>query len=123
MLFGIAGFAPLVQRHAVDVIMPDVKHCGGLLELTRIAAMADAEGVNVSPHCPSGPISMAASVHAGAGIRNFSTLELQYGEVPWRGELLTPPERFINGQIAVSERPGFGVALNEDAMRRYALPL
>jgi galactonate dehydratase len=49
VLFGISGFTPLVQRHAVDVIMPDVKHAGGLLELTRIAAAADAEGVAVAP--------------------------------------------------------------------------
>jgi galactonate dehydratase len=123
VLFRVAGFAPLIQRHAVDVIMPDVKHCGGLLELTRIAAAADAEGVKVSPHNPSGPISTAASVHVGAGMRNFSMLELQYGEVPWRSELLTPPERFIKGQIAVSDRPGFGIALNEDAVRRYSLPV
>ena len=123
VLFGVAGFAPLVQRHAVDVIMPDVKHCGGLLELTRIAAAADAEGVTVSPHNPSGPISMAASVQVAAGMRNFNVLELQYGEVPWRGELVTPPERFVNGQIAVPDRPGFGITLNDDAVRRRALPL
>ena len=105
VLFGVAGFAPLYQRLAVDVIMPDVKHCGGLLELTRIAAAADAAGVMVSPHNPSGPISMAASVHVAAGMRNFNLLELQYGEVPWRSEMVTPPERFRNGQITVPDRP------------------
>jgi galactonate dehydratase len=51
-LFGLSGFAPLVRRRAVDTIMPDVKHCGGLLELTRIAAMAADEGVMVAPHNP-----------------------------------------------------------------------
>ena len=123
VLFGVAGFAPLIQRHAIRVIMPDVKHCGGLLELTRIAAAADAEGVAVAPHCPSGPISIAASIQVGAGMKNLSFLELQYGEVPWRSELLMPPERFVNGRITVPDRPGFGVALNDDAVRRRALPL
>jgi galactonate dehydratase len=123
VLFGIAGFAQLMQRHAVDVIMPDVKHCGGLLELTRIAAAADTAGVMVSPHNPSGPISMAASVQVAAGMRNFNVLELQYGEVPWRGELTTPSERFVAGQIAVPDRPGFGITLNENAIRRRTLPL
>ena len=103
--------------------MPDVKHCGGLLELTRIAAAADAEGVAVAPHNPSGPISTAASVQVGAGMRNLNFLELQYGEVPWRAELLRPPERFVNGEIAVPDRPGFGVTLNDNAIRRHALPL
>ena len=123
VLFGVSGFASLVQRRAVDVIMPDVKHCGGLLELTRIAAAADAEGVAVAPHNPSGPISTAASVQVGAGMRNLNFLELQYGEVPWRAELLRPPERFVNGEIAVPDRPGFGVTLNDNAIRRQALPL
>ena len=123
VLFGVAGFAPLVQRHAVDVIMPDVKHCGGLLELTRIAAAADVEGVAVAPHNPSGPISTAASVHVGTGMKNLNFLELQYGEVPWRGELLTPAERFVDGRITVPDRPEFGVRLNENAVRRRALTL
>lgn len=123
VLFGVAGFAPLYQRRAFDVIMPDVKHCGGLLELTHIAAAADGEGVMVSPHNPSGPVSTAASIQVAAGMRNFSFLELQYGEVEWRGELLTPRERFVNGQIAVPDGPGFGIALDEDSIRRRALPL
>jgi len=54
---------------------------------------------------------------------NFNYLELQYGEVDWRGELLAPIERFVNGQIAVPDRPGFGIALNEQAIRRRALAL
>lgn len=120
VLFGVAGFAPLVQRHAVDVIMPDVKHCGGLLELSRIAAAADAEGVRVAPHNPSGPISTAASVQVGAGMKSLDYLELQYGEVPWRAEIVTPPERFVNGRIEVPARTGFGIALNEDVIRRRA---
>jgi galactonate dehydratase len=123
VLFGLSGFAPLVQRHAVDTIMPDVKHCGGLLELTRIAAMAAAEGVMVAPHNPSGPISTAASVQVCAGMKNVNYLELQYGEVPWRSESLTPPERFVNGMIQVPDRPGFGVELNEDLIRSRALAL
>ena len=123
VLFGVAGFAPLYQRRAVDVIMPDVKHCGGLLELTRIAAAAEAAGVAVSPHNPSGPVSTAASVQVAAGMRNFNVLELQYGEVDWRSELLVPVERFVNGQIAVPDRPGFGITLNEQSIRRRALAL
>ena len=122
-LFGLAGFSPLARRKAVDTIMPDVKHCGGLLELTRIAAMAAEEGVMVAPHNPSGPVSTAASVQVCAGMKNVNYLELQYGEVDWRSELLVPPERFINGTIQVPDRPGFGVDLNEAIIRARALPL
>ena len=103
--------------------MPDVKHCGGLQELTHIAAMAASEGVLVAPHNPSGPVSTAASVQACAGLANVNFLELQYGEVDWRSDVLTPPERFDAGAIAVPDRPGFGVELNGDVIRARSLPL
>ena len=120
VLFGLSGFAPLIRRHAVDTIMPDVKHCGGLLELTRIAAIAADEGVLVAPHNPSGPVSTAASVQVCAGMKNVNYLELQYGEVGWRSEVLVPAERFVDGTIEIPDRPGFGVALNHDVIRTRA---
>jgi galactonate dehydratase len=114
VLFGIAGFAPLIKTRAVDVIMPDVKHCGGLLELVRIAAVADSNGVAVAPHNPSGPVSTLASLHACVVLENVSFLEYQWGEVAWRGELLNPPERFAAGALVVPDRPGLGVELNDE---------
>ena len=123
VLFGMNGFAPLIERRAVDVIMPDVKHCGGLLELTRITAAAAARDVLVSPHNPSGPVSTAASVQAAAGAPNVNLLELQYGEVPWRSEVLSPPEQFVGGEIRVSDRPGLGVELNQATIRARGLPI
>jgi galactonate dehydratase len=113
VLFGTKGFAPLCRRQAVQVIMPDVKHCGGLMELTRIAAMAQTDGVSVAPHNPSGPVSTAASIQICAGMANFRLLELQWGEIGWRSELVIPEERFENGSIRVPGRPGFGIQLNE----------
>lgn len=121
MLFGVDGFTPLCRDRAVHVIMPDVKHCGGLLEMTRIAAMAGAHNVSVAPHNPAGPVSTAASVQVCAGMKNFNILEVQWGEVPWRGELLDPPERIVNGTIRVPDAPGFGVKLNDEVAARYKL--
>jgi galactonate dehydratase len=121
ILFGVAGFASLSRDQTVHVIMPDVKHCGGLIELTRIAAVADAYGVTVAPHHPSGPVATAASVHASAVLRNFDVLELQWGEVWWRQDVLSPPERFENGTIQVSERPGLGIELNEAVVRAHLM--
>jgi galactonate dehydratase len=117
ILYGVAGFAPLTRVKAVHVIMPDVKHCGGLLELARIAAVADSDGVTVSPHNPSGPVSTAASVQVCAMLRNFRILEFQWGEVDWRHDLVNPPERFVDGTIGVPDRPGFGIELNEKVVR------
>jgi len=121
VLFGVAGFAGLTRTRAVNVIMPDVKHCGGLLELTRIAAMADADGVAVAPHNPSGPVSTAATVQVCAGLRNFRLLEFQWGEAAWRRDVLEPPEQFVNGSIAVPARPGFGVELNDRVVRAHPI--
>lgn len=121
LLFGVAGFAPLIRNQAVHVIMPDVKHCGGLLELTRIAAAAETEGLAVAPHNPSGPVSTAAAIQACAVLNNFRLLELQWGETEWRPTLLNPPERFENGTVRVSERPGFGIELNEEVARAHLM--
>ena len=101
--------------------MPDVKHCGGLLELTRIAAVAENDGVTVAPHNPSGPVSTAASVQVCAVLRNFRLLEFQWGEVEWRHDVLNPAERFEKGMIRVPERPGFGIELNEAVVRAHLM--
>jgi galactonate dehydratase len=121
VLFGVPGFAELSRKGTVDVIMPDVKHCGGLLELTRIAAAAQRDGVAVAPHNPSGPVSTAASVQVCAVIDNFRLIELQWGEVPWRGEVVSPPERFDTGTIEVPTRPGLGVELNDAVVRAHLM--
>ena len=119
-LFGIEGFGPLCREQAVDVIMPDVKHCGGLLEARKIAAVAELDGIAVSPHNPSGPVATAASAQLCAGLPNFEILEMQWGEAAWRGDLVEPPERFEEGTIAVPEGPGLGVELNQAVARQHA---
>jgi len=120
VLFGIESFVPLCRNRALDIIMPDVKHCGGILEARKIAVVAEVDGVQVSPHNPSGPVATAASVQLCAGMPNFLILEHAWGEAAWRPELVAPPEAFIGGRIRVSERPGFGVELNERIVKAHA---
>jgi galactonate dehydratase len=98
-----------------------VKHCGGLLEMTHIAAMANADEVSVAPHNPSGPVATAATVQICAGMKNFRILELQWGEVSWRSDLVIPPERFERSSIHVPQRPGFGVQLNDKLVKAHLL--
>ncbi len=121
MLFGVSGFLPLCREKAVAVIMPDVKHCGGLLAMTHIAAMAEAHGVGVAPHNPSGPVATVATLHATAGLRNCEILEVQWGEVAWRGEMVGPPEQVTAGQIEIPKLPGFGISWNEQLARKHRL--
>jgi galactonate dehydratase len=121
ILYGVAGFAPLSLSKTVNVIMPDVKHCGGLLELTHIAAAAEQDGVDVAPHNPSGPISTAANVQVCAVLKNFRLLEFQWGEVAWRADLVKPQERFEHGTLRVPDRPGFGIDLNDTLARAHGI--
>jgi len=121
VLYGVEGFAPLIRNKTVNVVMPDVKHCGGLLELTHIAAAAEQDGVDVAPHNPSGPISTAANVQVCAVLKNFRLLEFQWGEVGWRSDLVKPQERFERGTLRVPDRPGFGIELNDAVARAHAI--
>jgi galactonate dehydratase len=99
--------------------MPDVKYCGGMLELKKIAALAEAAGLKVSPHGPASPVGNVAAAHVCAGLRNFLILELAYGEVPWRAELIDPPETLASGFLSLSQRPGLGIRLNEKTVSKY----
>ena len=117
---GIAGFYPYIRAGAVDVVMPDVKVCGGILELKKIAALADAAGLAVSPHGPASPVGNIAAAHVAATLPNFTILEYAYGEVPWRAEIVSPAEDIREGKAVLSERPGFGLQLNDRALSRFA---
>ena len=106
-----SAFQRLLEKRAVDYILPDVKHVGGILELKKIGAMAEAADVMMTPHNPSGPVATAASVQCMATVPNFAILEYAWGEVEWRAELLNPPEQVVAGYIELSDRPGLGIDL------------
>ena len=112
-LFGRAAFWPLLTSGVVGTIMPDVKHCGGLWEGKKIAAMAEAARVMVSPHNPSGPIAALASAHLAATLPNFSRLEFAWGEVPWRGR--ADLARRADRQRRARRAPGAGLGRDAGA--------
>lgn len=114
-LLGRAGFLPLLERPAVDVIMPDLKHVGGILEAKKIAAMAETHGVAVAPHSPAGPVATAAGAQLCATLPNFLILEHAWGEVPWRAELVGG-EPIEDGFYLLSDRPGLGIEVDERLM-------
>ena len=109
--FGLQGFLPLITTRAVDVLMPDVTLCGGVLEMLHIARAAEAHGISISPHNARGPVATAAALSVCAAAANVESLELQWGEVDRRSTLIDPPERIDGGMIAVADRPGFGIEL------------
>jgi galactonate dehydratase len=118
-VFGIEGFRPFLAQRAVDVIMPDVKHCGGILELSEIAAAARMHQVQVAPHNPAGPLSTAATAQVASTWPNFYILEYAWGEVDWRAELLQPAEKIEDGYLVLSQEPGLGHRLNPALVEKY----
>lgn len=118
---GVAGFYPYIKAEAVDIIMPDVKVCGGMLELKKIAAMAEGAGLLTAPHGPASPVGNVTAAHVMATTPNFNILEFSYGEVPWRAELIHPAEEISNGALVLSTRPGLGVTINEKIAVKYAV--
>jgi galactonate dehydratase len=118
-LFGMAGFRPFLTRRVVDILMPDVKHDGGLLETRHIAEAARMADLLVAPHNPSGPVANVASGHVSATLRNFYILEYAWGEVDWRADLLLPREPVVDGHLVLADAPGLGYRLNPDVVAAH----
>lgn len=119
-IFGIQQFYRYAAAGAVDVLMPDVKWCGGLLELRKIAGMAEGMALRVSPHGPASPVGNIAASQLCVTLPNCEINEFAFAEVPWRADVTVPPESFDKGRLTVSERPGFGITLNEKIIRQFA---
>jgi len=118
-VFALEGFRPFLTRHLVDVIMPDVKYAGGLMETKNIASAARMSQLLVAPHNPSGPVATVATGHVVSTIKNFMILEYAWGEADWRADLLTPPEPIVDGYLSVSQSPGLGYTLNADIVEQH----
>ena len=108
-------FKDVIQRQLVDIIQPDVCHCGGISELRRIAAMAEMYCIQVAMHNPKGPIATAASIHVSATIPNFLILEHTH-PCPLFEEVQVKPMKMCDGYYDLPTLPGLGVELNEDVI-------
>ena len=109
----VTDFYDYIRSGAVDIAMPDIKACGGLLELKKIAAIAEGAGLRVSPHGPASPVGGIAAAHVAATLPNFDILEHAFGEVPWRADLVVPPEPVQSGKLVLPSKAGLGISLNE----------
>jgi galactonate dehydratase len=98
-----------IAERLIDVLMPDVKHAGGIERLLGIARAAP--DLQISPHNPSGPVATAASAHLLAACPNATVLEYQFGETSWRSELVGGNEHIVDGRIRLSDSPGLGVVI------------
>ena len=120
------GFKRLISSRGVDIIQPDVSHCGGILEARKISAMAEAYDVSVALHCPLGPIALAACLNVDFCTPNAFIQEqsagIHYNEGYDLLNYLKNPEIFHyqEGACKIWDTPGLGVEVDEDYVRRMA---
>lgn len=109
-------FLDLMAAQGADIIQPDICVCGGLLEMRKIAAIAEAHYVTVAPHNPMGPLATAVNVHFAAATPNFEILEyvLPVG-TEWE-EWVDDPYLPKDGYLELRDRPGLGIEVNENAV-------
>ncbi|MEV6896026.1 galactonate dehydratase [Amycolatopsis sp. NPDC051372] len=116
-------FKPVLDA-GVAVVQPDPSHAGGISELRRIAALAEVYGASMAPHCPLGPISLAASMQVAFATPNFLIQEQSLGMHYHQGtealSYLTDSAlfRFTDGYAARPTAPGLGIEVDEQAVRR-----
>lgn len=114
--YGIYAFEEILEKRCVDYLQPDIFHAGGMMTGKKVAAMAEAKHIPVSFHNPSGPISNAAILQLAATVPNFYIHEIMLTDGSFRRQVSTEEVHFKNGFIAINNKPGLGIDLNEDVL-------
>ena len=117
---GVAAFQTLFDEALYDVVMPDVKYCGGPREMLLIAQRAVEAGVQFSPHNPTGPICSQHSLHVAAVAPECDMLELQFDESPLFDSLVGSRNPvLVDGKLIVSSSEGLGLAIDEAVLAAH----
>ena len=112
-------FKRVFEAGGISILQPDVSHAGGITECLRIAAMAEAYDVSLAPHCPLGPVALAACLQVDLVSQNAvfqeQSMGIHYNQGAELLDYVLNPEDFRvkDGFVAASERPGLGVEIDE----------
>jgi len=107
------------ELRCADYVQPDLSHVGGIGEVKKIAAQAEANHIALCPHNPSGPVANAATLQLAACTPNFHLLETMALDVPYRADICDEDIVFADGLMSIPDRPGLGIDLNEDAIAEH----
>jgi galactonate dehydratase len=119
------GCREIIEQKVVDIIQTDVNHVGGISALWKVAAMAEASGIQMAPHACEGPVGAIASLHVDAAMPNFVVQEICSGVEPgekerlWEDWLGFPAMRMVDGYFPLPEGPGLGIDLDEEKISRF----
>ncbi|WP_379139583.1 galactonate dehydratase [Paenibacillus sp. sgz500992] len=125
-MFSRWDFKNLLKDGVVDIIQPDLSHAGGITECKKIFAMAEAFDVAVAPHCPLGPIALAACLQVDATSYNAviqeQSLGIHYNQGNDLLDYITDPTVFAysDGHVNIPSGPGLGITVNEEYVRKMA---
>jgi len=114
-----AEFATLLRTGGASILQPALGRAGGIWEMKKVAAMAEAFNAQMAPHLYAGPIEWAANVHLAASIPNLLIAETI--ETPFHSALIKDSIQIDNGYIIPPEAPGLGIDVNEDLARAHPL--
>ena len=115
-------FKDLITGGGVDILQPDLSHAGGIWEVRKIAAMAEAYDLAVAPHCPLGPIALAACLQLDFCTPNAfiqeQSLGIHYNQGTDLLDYLADPSvfRYRDGHVSLPEGPGLGITVNEEVV-------
>lgn len=125
-MFSKWQFKTLLKDGYVDIIQPDLSHAGGITECKKIISMAEAFDVAAAPHCPLGPIALAACLQVDATCHNAfiqeQSLGIHYNQVSDLLDYLVDKTvfKYEDGYVKIPEKPGLGIEINEDQVRKMA---
>lgn len=116
----LRGYKDLFVVGAVDIVQPDLIHAGGILNIRKIAALAESFGVSIAPHNCNGPICTAATLNVDMTFPNLDLQETMLADAPWR-QIITDEKLVLEDgfYIRPSNRPGLGIELFEDQLDQY----
>ena len=125
-MFSRWDYKQILAEGYVDIIQPDLSHAGGITEVRKIAAMAEAYDIALAPHCPLGPIALAASLQVDAVSHNAFIQEQSLGIHYNKGndllDYITDRSVFEyeKGFVKMPKNPGLGIEVNEEYVRKMA---
>lgn len=118
-LYSRFEYADYLRMECADFWQPDVSHAGGIMEVRKIASMAEAHYIPVCPHNPSGPVANAATLQLAACTPNFYLLETMSSDIPWRADVSTEKVKFENSEMFIPDLPGLGIDINEEEIAKH----
>lgn len=119
-LVTLADHAQALEAEALDILVADVRRCGGLSGARRLADLAQRHGVRMTLHNGPSPLAQAAAAHLAAAYWHVGPLQVEPMRSPL-AELLTPPLDFARGFVGVPDGPGLGCRVQETIVAQYAM--